>query len=124
MLILDGSRGEGGGQMLRTALVWSVATGTPFRMTDIRAGRKDPGLKPQHVTILKSLRHFGDVSFKGAAPGSSVVEFHPSALRGAEATVDIGTSPTPRRCRSSESMRESEGSARRREPVARPRCLA
>jgi RNA 3'-terminal phosphate cyclase (GTP) len=91
MITLDGSRGEGGGQMLRTALVWSLMTRTPFRMTNIRAGRKDPGLKPQHVTILRSLRHFGEVSFKGAAPGSSVVEFHPAAVKGAEATIDIGT---------------------------------
>ncbi len=91
LLVLDGSRGEGGGQMLRTALVWSLWTGTPFRMVNIRAGRRNPGLKAQHVTILEALRRLGPVSVKGAAVGSGVVEFLPAPLKGAEGTIDIGT---------------------------------
>lgn len=91
MVNLDGSKGEGGGQMLRTALVWSLITQTPFRMEKIRAGRKDPGLKAQHVHVLKSLLRLGPVAFTGATEGSGVVTFAPAPLRGAAFRVDIGT---------------------------------
>lgn len=77
--------------MLRTSLVWSLITRTPFRMVNVRAGRRDPGLKAQHVAVLKALRLFGGVSFTGAAVGSAVVEFHPAELAGAEGAVEIGT---------------------------------
>ena len=91
MVNLDGSRGEGGGQMLRTALVWSLVTGRPFRMDNIRARRPNPGLKPQHVQVLQSLRFLGPVRFEGAVPGSPSVTFHPAPLRGSSFRVDIGT---------------------------------
>lgn len=91
MINLDGSHGEGGGQMLRTALVWSLITRTPFRMENIRAGRRPPGLKAQHVHVLKALRPLGPVEFTGAVEGSAVVTFVPAPLRGAEFRVDVGT---------------------------------
>ena len=91
MVNLDGSTGEGGGQMLRTALVWSLATMKPFRMTNLRAGRKDPGLKTQHVRVLESLRLLGPVQFTGATVGSDRVTFAPAPLRGTSARIDIGT---------------------------------
>ena len=50
MLVIDGSIGEGGGQILRTSLALSLVTGTPFRITGIRAGRSRPGLLRQHLT--------------------------------------------------------------------------
>lgn len=91
MVNLDGSQGEGGGQMLRTALVWSLITGRPFRMDNIRARRRDPGLKAQHVGVLDSLRFLGPVRFEGAVPGSPSVTFFPAPLRGTSLRVDLGT---------------------------------
>ncbi len=54
MLTLDGNRGEGGGQILRTSLSLSAATGQPFRIENIRAGRKKPGLLRQHLTAVQA----------------------------------------------------------------------
>ena len=54
MIVIDGSQGEGGGQVLRTALALSIVTGQPFRIEKIRAGRKTPGLMRQHVTAVSS----------------------------------------------------------------------
>lgn len=91
MVNLDGSQGEGGGQMLRTALVWSLITRQPFRMDNIRARRRDPGLKAQHVHVLHSLRFLGPVRFEGAVPGSPRVTFFPAPITGTSFQVDIGT---------------------------------
>ena len=77
--------------MLRTALVWSLITGTPFRMFNIRAGRGKSGLKAQHVQVLKSLLPLGPVEFTGASVGSSVVTFTPARLKGNRFETDIGT---------------------------------
>ena len=52
MLLIDGAQGEGGGQILRTALALSLVTGTPFRLERIRAGRPRPGLLRQHLTAV------------------------------------------------------------------------
>jgi RNA 3'-terminal phosphate cyclase (ATP) len=54
MLTIDGSSGEGGGQILRTALALSTVTGKPFRIEKIRAGRPKPGLLRQHLTAVKA----------------------------------------------------------------------
>ena len=54
MLIIDGSQGEGGGQMLRTSLSLSALTGRPFRLENIRANRSRPGLRPQHLTAVRA----------------------------------------------------------------------
>lgn len=56
---IDGSRGEGGGQILRSALALSLVTGTPFRMVNVRAGRKRPGLMRQHLTALMAAAEIG-----------------------------------------------------------------
>ena len=54
MIALDGSQGEGGGQILRSALALSLVTGTPFRIDNIRAGRPRPGLMRQHLTAVEA----------------------------------------------------------------------
>ena len=59
-VLLDGSRGEGGGQILRTALTLSLLTGRPFRMVKIRANRDKPGLRPQHQTAVEAAAELGD----------------------------------------------------------------
>ena len=56
---LDGSRGEGGGQILRTALTLSLLTGRPFRMKKIRANRPKPGLRPQHLKAVEAAALLG-----------------------------------------------------------------
>lgn len=55
MLVIDGRQGEGGGQILRTSLSLSALTGRPFEMTAIRAGRSQPGLRPQHLMAVRAL---------------------------------------------------------------------
>ncbi|HEX7897317.1 MAG TPA: RNA 3'-terminal phosphate cyclase [Planctomycetota bacterium] len=91
MVNLDGSVGEGGGQMLRTALVWSLITQTPFTMVKIRENRDKPGLKAQHLNVLKALRVMGPVGITGDQIGSRSVSFYPAALKAVDATVDVGT---------------------------------
>jgi RNA 3'-terminal phosphate cyclase (ATP) len=56
MIVLDGSAGEGGGQILRSALTLSILTRTPFRMERIRAGRQKPGLLAQHLTAVAAAK--------------------------------------------------------------------
>jgi RNA 3'-phosphate cyclase len=91
MIILDGSYGEGGGQMLRTALLLSLLTDQPFRIENIRAGRPNPGLKAQHLHIIQALQQMSAAKADGVAPGSATVTFWPAALRGGDYTFAIGT---------------------------------
>ncbi len=91
MLEIDGSRGEGGGQVLRTAVALSLLTGTPFRMTAIRAGREKPGLKAQHLTILKTARRLWGCGVEGAELGAAEVSFQPAPVKGGTFEIDIGT---------------------------------
>jgi RNA 3'-terminal phosphate cyclase (ATP) len=89
MLELEG--GRGGGQQLRTALSLSVVTGTPFRMTEIRGGRPDPGLKPQHRGAVTLAASVADADVEGDAVGSTSVEFAPTGVASDPVEVDLGT---------------------------------
>ena len=60
MIVIDGSFGEGGGQILRSALALSLLTGKPFRIERIRAGRKKPGLQRQHLTAVRAAAERSD----------------------------------------------------------------
>ncbi len=91
MVNVDGSVGEGGGQMLRTALIWSILTRTPFRMDKIRENRKNPGLKAQHLHVLKALASMGPVRMNGAEIGSRSLEFSPAPLSAVNTRIDVGT---------------------------------
>ena len=91
MIILDGSKGEGGGQIVRTALALSNITGKPFRVTNIRAGRKDAGLKPQHVHCVKALQQLCGAKSEGAFEGSSELLYVPGKITAKNLTIDIGT---------------------------------
>ena len=64
-VVLDGSRGEGGGQILRTALTLSLLTGRPFRMVKIRANRDKPGLRPQHQKAVEAAAALGEAKVTG-----------------------------------------------------------
>lgn len=91
MLVIDGSEGEGGGQVLRTALALSAATGKQCRVVNIRAKRPKPGLMAQHLASVLALQRFCGAEVKGAWVGSPEVEFAPQELAGGELAVDIGT---------------------------------
>ena len=91
MLTIDGSRGEGGGQILRTALGLSLVTGQPFRMTGVRAGRARPGLLRQHLTCVHAAATIGEARVSGDAIGSSELTFSPTTLRAGEHRFAVGT---------------------------------
>jgi len=91
MIVLDGSQGEGGGQIVRTALAFSCLTGQPFRATNIRAGRKDAGLKAQHVHCVKALQQLCNAKADGAEIGSKELLFIPGKISAKNTTIDIGT---------------------------------
>ena len=91
MLHLDGSAGEGGGQILRTALGLSLVTGTPFTIEKIRAGREKPGLLRQHLTAVKAAATIGEAEISGAAIGSRVLTFKPGAVRPGDFAFSVGT---------------------------------
>jgi len=88
---IDGSMGEGGGQILRTALALSAITGKPMRVYNIRARRDNPGLRPQHLTAVKAIAQICNARVKGAEVGSMTLEFYPSAIKGGSYTFDVGT---------------------------------
>lgn len=90
-ITIDGSRGEGGGQVLRTALALSLVTGRPFRMSAIRAGRQKPGLLRQHLTAVQAATAVGRARVSGTELGSRELSFEPSETRGGEYRLAVGT---------------------------------
>lgn len=88
---LDGSRGEGGGQILRTALSLSMITGIPFAIDGIRAGRKKPGLLRQHLTAVQAATAVCGADVAGAALGSQSLRFKPGQVRGGDYRHAIGS---------------------------------
>ncbi|HEY0883453.1 MAG TPA: RNA 3'-terminal phosphate cyclase, partial [Archangium sp.] len=91
MLLIDGSAGEGGGQVLRTALGLSLVTGKAFRIVRIRGGREKPGLLRQHLTCVQAAARLGDAETSGAELGSQELVFQPRRLRAGDFTFAIGT---------------------------------
>lgn len=91
MLHIDGSRGEGGGQILRTSLALSMITGTPIRIENIRARRSKPGLMRQHLTAVQAAARVSSARVEGAAVGSREITFTPSAVRPGGYDFAIGT---------------------------------
>src|SRR3954464_225696 len=81
LVVIDGSHGEGGGQVLRTSLALSLITGTPFRIDNIRAKRKSPGLLRQHLTAVNAATEGGGAAGEGASMGSSSLTFAPREIR-------------------------------------------
>lgn len=91
MIDIDGSQGEGGGQVLRTALALSIVTGKPFRISNIRAGRKNPGLQRQHLVAVKAAREVCGGGVQGADLGGKTLVFGPGAARAGQYEFDIGS---------------------------------
>src|SRR5690349_14635120 len=90
-IVIDGSSGEGGGQILRTSIALSLVTGKPFRIENIRAGRKKPGLLRQHLTAVRAAVAISQARVTGAELNSRTLTFEPSALRGGEYQLAVGT---------------------------------
>ena len=91
MITIDGSFGEGGGQIVRTSLGLSLVTGTPVRITKIRAGRKKPGLLRQHLTALRAARDIGAARVTGDDLGSREVTFEPDGVAPGKYYFSVGT---------------------------------
>jgi len=91
MIEIDGSYGEGGGQILRTALACSAILKKPFRITRIRAGRKNPGLQPQHLKSIEAMAKISNGRAEGDQIGSKTVAFFPGEVVPGSYEFDIGT---------------------------------
>ncbi|HSB72219.1 MAG TPA: RNA 3'-terminal phosphate cyclase, partial [Candidatus Methylomirabilis sp.] len=91
MLTIDGAQGEGGGQILRSALALSAIGGWPVEIRAIRARREKPGLQAQHLTAVAALREICGAEVGGAALGSQQLRFVPGGVRPGEYRLDVGT---------------------------------
>ena len=91
MITIDGSQGEGGGQIVRSSLAFSLVTGKPVTIEKIRAKRSRPGLMRQHLTAFQAATQIGNADVAGDSIGSSKVTFHPHDLLPGDYTFNIGT---------------------------------
>ncbi len=89
--MIDGSYGEGGGQILRTALALATILRQPVEIQNIRAGRKKPGLRPQHLVAVKALSLITTACTRGVEQGSMQLYFEPRQLKGGTYAFDVGT---------------------------------
>lgn len=88
---IDGSQGEGGGQMLRTSLALSLITGKPFHLRNVRARRAKPGLAAQHLMSVQSAAKIGKAKLRGASLGSTDLVFEPGEVSAGDYHFSIGT---------------------------------
>lgn len=91
MLIIDGSYGEGGGQILRTAIALAALKKRSIKVINVRAKRRNPGLQPQHVAAVKAVARLCDASVSGVEIGSSQIEFEPKEIKREKLSIDVGT---------------------------------
>jgi len=89
--VIDGSYGEGGGQILRTTVAISCITGEPVKIVNIRAKRPQPGLKRQHMTAIKAAATLCGAEVEGLKLGSRTLIFKPGNIKGGNYRFDIGT---------------------------------
>lgn len=90
-LTIDGAQGEGGGQILRSALALSLLLQQPVHLVNIRAGRKQPGLRPQHLAAVEAAARVGQAQVEGAHLGSRTLTFHPQGVRPGNYHIRIPT---------------------------------
>ena len=91
MLEIDGSHGEGGGQIVRTAVALSALTSTPIRVVNVRAKRTKPGLAAQHATAIRAVARLCDARLEGVEVGSDAFSFGPKEIHGGRFSFDVGT---------------------------------
>lgn len=97
-ILIDGSHGEGGGAMLRTALGFSMLLQKPFEMTNIRIGRPKPGLSWQHLAVLNAAHQACDAHVQGNKLGATSIAFAPGPLDKRNLSIDIGTAGSVTLC--------------------------
>src|SRR5262245_47180664 len=88
---IDGSLGEGGGQVLRTSLALSLITGKRFHLRNLRAGRAKPGLQPQHLKCVEAAAEIGAAKVRGARLQSTDLVFEPGEVKPGDFHFKIGT---------------------------------
>lgn len=91
MLTIDGSMGEGGGQVVRSSLALSMATGRPFAIEQVRAEREPPGLRPQHLAAVRAAAEVCSARVEGVEPGSEDFRFRPGPVRAGDFVFATGT---------------------------------
>ena len=91
MITIDGSQGEGGGQILRSSLALAMVTGRSCCLQKIRAGRKKPGLMRQHLTAVRAAVEVCGASVEGDEIGSKQITFEPGKVKGGAYTFSVGT---------------------------------
>jgi RNA 3'-phosphate cyclase len=91
MIEIDGSEGEGGGQILRSGLALAILTGKPFKLINIRARRKNPGLAPQHLACVRAAANIASAQYKGGQIGSAVLYFEPGQCKAGKYFLGVHT---------------------------------
>jgi RNA 3'-terminal phosphate cyclase (ATP) len=91
MILIDGSQGEGGGQLLRTSLALSLLTHQPFEIVNVRARRQQPGLRPQHLVSVKAATAISRAEVEGAILDSTQLRFHPGDIHAGRYEFNIAT---------------------------------
>ncbi len=91
MIVIDGSLGEGGGQILRTSIAMSAVTKEPVKIFNIRVKRSNPGLRAQHLNAIKAVAELCSADVSNLRIGSMEVEFHPNEIKTKKLGIDIGT---------------------------------
>lgn len=91
MIEIDGSQGEGGGQILRTCLALSMCLNKPFQIINIRTARKNPGLQPQHLAAVKAATSISHADTEGVQQGSQHLQFIPRTVKSGDFQFSIGT---------------------------------
>ncbi len=90
-LTIDGSHGEGGGQLSRCAMALAAITGRPLHLENIRAKRARPGLMAQHMTALRAVAAVSGGVLEGAEPGATEIRFRPGRIAGGDYHFAVGT---------------------------------
>jgi len=91
MIEIDGSLGEGGGQVVRTSLTLAMSTASPIKIRNLRARRSNPGLRAQHLAAVHAAAAICGARIEGAAIASTALSFVPGALRPGHYEIDVGT---------------------------------
>src|SRR5688572_18758882 len=90
-VVIDGSQGEGGGQMVRSSLALSMLTGKSVTIEKMRARRDKPGLMPQHLTAVQAAASLCGADISGVAVGSSTLQFRPGRVKAGQYRFNVGT---------------------------------